>query len=106
MYKYQRILLTALIVFAVAAVAAIADGGGNPEKTDAFVCPVLGGKAGEEHGNASPKPLVEIGGGDYTVGGPDIRVPVHATNDNGAGTPTGDHTSPGDRDYTAIWAAQ
>jgi hypothetical protein len=65
---------------------------------------VLGGQAGEEHGNSSPDPIVGIADGDYTVVGPDVTVPVHATNDNGDGRPDGDHASPGDPDYTAIWA--
>jgi len=46
---------------------------------------------------------VEIGGGDYTVAGPDVSVPSHATNQDGEGTPGGEHASPGDTDYTAIW---
>jgi hypothetical protein len=76
---------------------------GPPEKIDGFICPVLGGQAGGEHGNSSPDVFVTIAGGDTTIIGPDVSVPVHATNDNGAGSPGGDHASPGDADYTAIW---
>jgi hypothetical protein len=71
------------------------------EKTDGFVCPVFNdnSKAGEKNPNA-----VEIGGGDSTILGPDVRVPLHATNGDGAGTPGGAHSTPGDTDYTAIWS--
>lgn len=72
-----------------------------PDTTTGFVCPVLGGNAGA---NAAG-PIVQIGGGDFSVIGPDVTVPIHATNDNGAGDPTSaNHASPGDTDYTAIWA--
>ena len=76
----------------------------EPDKQPGFVCPVLGGKAGEK-GKASGEegPLVQLPGGDYTVIGPNVNVPVHATNDNGQGTPGGEHASPGDPEYTAIW---
>jgi len=70
-----------------------------PEKTDGFVCPVFHSDAvGAHNPNA-----VEIAGGDYTIVGPNVRVPVHATNDDGAGSPGGDHLGPGDVGYTAIW---
>lgn len=105
--KSYRLGLVVLALFVVAAAAAIAEQvADQPEKTSGFVCPVLGGKAGEEHGNSSPEPLKQIGGGDYTVVGPEVVVPVHATNDEGKGTPPGDHASPGDTTYTAIWADQ
>lgn len=70
------------------------------EKADAFVCPHLGGKAGE-NGNidGSNWPIGEIYGG-YTVGGPDVSVPDHATN---WGYPNIAHGVPGDVGYTAIW---
>jgi hypothetical protein len=71
------------------------------EKTDGFVCPVFNSNsaAGMKNPNA-----VQIGGGDYTVIGPDVSVPLTATNADGAGTPPGPHSVPGDSDYTAIWA--
>jgi hypothetical protein len=67
-----------------------------------FVCPVLGGKAGEK-GNSDKQPFVQIAGGDYTVIGPNVNVPVHATNQDGAGSPGGAHASPGDENYSPIW---
>lgn len=70
-------------------------------KTDGFVCPVFNDESavGENNPNA-----VQIGGGDYTIVGPEVSVPTGATNDDGAGTPGGEHASPGDPTYTAIWA--
>jgi hypothetical protein len=72
---------------------------GGVETTDGFVCPVIttenvlhaknGGELGIE--------------GYYTVGGPDVTVPVHATNGDGSGRPGGPFSKPGDTDYTAIW---
>ena len=70
------------------------------EKADAFVCPHLGGKAGE-NGNTDGEhwPIGEIYEG-YTVGGPDVSVPAHATN---WGYPNIEHGVPTDPLYTAIW---
>jgi hypothetical protein len=76
-------------------------GGAAPSPTG-FVCPVIttenvlhaknGGELGIE--------------GYYTVGGPDVRVPMHATNGDGNGSPAGPFSAPGDTDYTAIWYTQ
>ena len=65
-----------------------------------FVCPVFNpdSAVGEKNPNAVP-----IGGGDYTIVGPNVSVPDQATNGGGEGTPGGEHSSPGDTDYTAIW---
>ncbi len=94
-----RSVLLASLLAALTATAAFA--GGPPEKTDGFVCPVFndGSAVGENNPNA-----VQIGGGDYTIVGPEVSVPTNATNQDGAGTPGGDHASPGDSDYTAVWA--
>lgn len=72
---------------------------GGVETTTGFVCPVISTDAVLNSPNGAT-----IGGGDYSIIGPDVTVPVHATNGNGAGTPGGPHSSPGDTDYTAIWA--
>jgi hypothetical protein len=72
---------------------------GGVERIDGFVCPVIT----TENVLHSPK-AGPIGEGHYTVGGPDVSVPLHATNGDGAGTPPGPHSQPGDTDYTAIWA--
>jgi hypothetical protein len=100
MKKILRTLLLTGILSVLVVTSAFA---GGPETTDGFICPVLGGQAGGEHGNSSPDIFVTIAGGDTTIIGPDVSVPVHATNDNGAGSPGGDHASPGDADYSAIW---
>jgi len=72
-----------------------------PDKTDGFVCPVITTNAVLH----SPKG-VAIGEGHYTIAGPNVTVPVLATNDDGAGTPPGPHLQPGDVGYTAVWANQ
>ena len=71
------------------------------ETTDGFVCPVFNDAAavGERNPNA-----VQIGGGDYTIVGPSVSVPMHATNGDGAGSPGGSHSVPGDTNYTAVWS--
>jgi hypothetical protein len=101
MKKVLQILILTGLLSAFAVTAAFAAG---PETTEGFVCPVLGGQAGESHGNSSPDQFVTISGGDTTIIGPDVTVPVHATNDDGDGSPGGDHASPGDPGYSPIWA--
>ena len=73
-----------------------------------FVCPVL----------TVPAQAVDsgrfdsIGNGQYTfapgaAGSADTfngNVPNEATNADGAGSPAGEHASPGDTSYTAIWS--
>jgi hypothetical protein len=65
-----------------------------------FVCPVFNPESavGAHNPNAE-----EIGDGDYSIIGPEVSVPAHATNGDGDGSPPGPHSSPGDTDYTAIW---
>ena len=70
-----------------------------PDKTAGFVCPVI-----KTDKVLNSKHGISIGEGHYSVLGPNVHVPVHATNGNGAGTPPGPHSAPGDTDYTAIWA--
>ena len=86
----------------------------KPEKVEAFVCPVLGGKAGE---NGEHKGITFIDNTLYPVDnfysnirgasgkGPHFKsVPIHATNQDGVGGPHGpSYAVPGDTDYTAIW---
>ena len=92
------VLTLASVMFAPSAFAA------PPETTSGFVCPVLGGQAGGDHGNSAPDPIVTIPSGSSSVLGPDlVAVPIHATNDDGDGNP-GSHASPGDADYSPIWA--
>ena len=75
-----------------------------PERVDGFVCPVLGGEGGVNAVANGNGPFITIADGDISILGPDVSVPMHATNDDGAGSPGGAHASPGDPDYTAIWA--
>lgn len=72
------------------------------DRVDGFVCPVFNQNSavGAHNPNA-----VQIGGGDYTIIGPDVSVPAHATNQDGAGTPPGAHASPGDAGYSALWGS-
>ena len=72
---------------------------GGVERVDGFVCPVITTDAVLNSTNG-----MAIGEGHYTIIGPDVMVPVHATNGNGQGIPPGPHSQPGDTDYTAIWA--
>lgn len=72
---------------------------GGVERVDGFVCPVISTDAVLNSVNGAA-----IAGGDYTIVGPDVAIPVHATNGDGTGSPGGAHSGPGDTDYTAIWA--
>ena len=63
----------------------------------AFVCPVISTDA-----VLNAKNGIAINGA-YSILGPTVSVPVHATNGDGAGSPGGSFSSPGDTDYTAIW---
>jgi len=72
---------------------------GGVETVSGFVCPVISTDAVLNSPNGAA-----IAGGDYTIGGPDVTVPVFATNADGAGSPGGAHAAPGDTNYTAIWS--
>ena len=75
---------------------------GAVETVDGFVCPVIGTDAVLNSENGG-----ELGiDGYYTIGGPDVTVPIHATNGDGAGRPSGPFSAPGDTDYTAIWGTR
>ena len=71
------------------------------EKTDGFVCPVFNSNSAVAEHNPNAVPIAN---GDYTIVGPEVSVPIHATNGDGTGSPGGAHSSPGDTDYTAIWS--
>jgi len=69
------------------------------DTVNGFVCPVIT----TENVMHSPKGG-ELGiEGFYTIGGPDVTVPVHATNGDGASNPGGPFSQPGNTNYTAIW---
>ena len=69
------------------------------ETVDGFVCPVI--KTANVLHSPNSSALGEQG--YYTVLGPNVSVPMHATNLNGAGRPSGGFAKPGDTSYTAIW---
>ena len=98
MHTHKTLVAVASLFALLSPGLALADHDG---KTDGFVCPVFNDKSavGAKNPNA-----VQIGGGDYSIIGPNVSVPTGATNGDGTGTPGGAHSSPGDRDYTAIWA--
>ena len=98
-----RSMLLAGLLAALTATAAFA---AEPVPTEGFVCPVLGGQAGDGQGNSDPDPIVNIPSGADSVIGPDVTVPKHATNDEGESTPAGPHASPGETSYTAIWGTR
>jgi hypothetical protein len=64
-----------------------------------FVCPILpiSGKAAENG------KFTQLPNGDYTIIGPNVSVPDHATNQDGTGSPEGAHAGPGDDGYSPIW---
>ena len=76
---------------------------GGVEKVDGFVCPVIG-----TDGVLNSPKGIDIGDGQYSISGPNVSVPVHATNRNGDGRPGpgNDRAVPGDTDYTAIWGVR
>lgn len=95
----RRLFVAVPVALVLTLFAAQGAAAAPPETVDGFICPVLGGHAGE-NGN---REFTFTGGGFYTVLGPFVSVPIHATNDNGAGSPGGPFASPGDSSYTAIW---
>jgi hypothetical protein len=107
-------MIKARIVVPVATAAALslpgAAAAAPPERAEnPFVCPVLtvSQQAVDHAGRFN-----QIGDGQYTfapgaAGSADTfkgAVPNHATNADGAGSPGGSHSAPGDTDYTAIWS--
>lgn len=100
-YKMKKIVFLLLATSLLLLLLSVAVYAAPVEKTNGFVCPVFNSNsaAGEKNPNA-----VQIGGGDFTIIGPNVSVPLHATNGDGAGSPPGWHAIPGDRDYSAIWA--
>ncbi|MEJ2471788.1 MAG: hypothetical protein P8Y96_11820 [Desulfuromonadales bacterium] len=74
---------------------------GGVAKVDGFVCPVITTDAVLNSPNSGALGVE----GFYTIGGPNVTVPIHATNGAGNGNnPGGPFSQPGDIDYTAIWA--
>ena len=103
-----------LTIVAGVVAAAFAGPGAGAAAAD-FTCSVLGangtnGAQGVAKAAANGNPnLMQIGGGDWSTIGPEVGnggVPDQATTtlpDGSPGTPGGEHASPGDSGYTAIW---
>jgi hypothetical protein len=98
------IAASALTLVPASAMAAAPNRAENP-----FVCPVL---SVSDQAVANSGRFNSIGNGQYTfapgaAGSADTfngNVPNLATNADGAGSPGGSHSAPGDTDYTAIWS--
>jgi hypothetical protein len=88
------------LVLSDAQMDAVAAGG--MVRVEGFVCPVITTDAVFRDGEG---PGGELGiEGFYTIGGPTIMVPEHATNGAGDGSnPGGPFHQPGEITYTAIW---
>lgn len=72
---------------------------GGVETVDGFVCPAI-----PTDGVLNNDKFFSIGDGYYSFHGPDVTVPVLATNADGDGRPAaGQFSAPGDTDYTAVW---
>lgn len=102
MKKIISILPVLVFLFGVALMPSVSSA--EPvELVDGFVCPVFNADsaAGVQNPNSEP-----IDGGDFTILGPDVSVPSHATNQDGAGLPGGAHASPGDAGYSAVWGVR
>jgi hypothetical protein len=98
MRKLPVVALLALSLFAFS--IALGSVRADPvQKTDGFVCPVLGGKAGQ---NGMHNGITPIAGGYYTHGGPDVSVPTQVPNEGWPGT-AGSFLIPGEVGYSAIW---
>jgi hypothetical protein len=107
--RKRKLILTGaaaalVLVPAGSAVAAPPDRAANP-----FVCPVL---TVSEQAAAHAGRFDSLGNGEYTFAPGaagsaetfDGNVPNLATNADGAGSPGGSHSAPGDSGYTAIWS--
>jgi hypothetical protein len=107
----RKLLLIGSAVALLAGFSASSAMAETPERAeDPFVCPVLTvdeNAVSHTEGRFNP-----LGEGEYTFGpgaagsGDTFNgnVPNHATNEGGDGSPGGDHSAPGDTDYTAIWS--
>ncbi len=110
MFKHSLLLSSTFIAGCVIAVSTQAaplslsdaqmDGvaAGGVDTVEGFVCPAISGS-----GVTKNDKFFSIGDGFYSFHGPDVVVPVHATNADGDGVPGVDFATPGDTNYSAIW---
>ena len=107
----KRVLIATSAVAGVMGLSASSAMAATPERaSEPFVCPVL---TLSEQGVDNSGKFDSIDDGTYTFGPGSAgsadsfngNVPDNATNADGDGSPrAGDHPSPGDTDYTAIWS--
>jgi hypothetical protein len=81
-------------------IAAVMAGPGAGVARADFVCPIL---PISDQAAENGKRFTQLPNGDYTIIGPNVNVPDHATNQDGAGSPEGAHAGPGDPGYSPIW---
>ncbi len=110
MHQRKKLILTGAAASALAVLAPGAAMAAPPDRAgDPFVCPVLTlpSQAVESSGRFD-----SLGNGEYTFGPGAAgsaetfngKVPNHATNADGSGSPGGAHAAPGDTGYSAIWS--
>ncbi len=105
----KRVLVAVSGVAVFGGLFASSAAAGPPERAgDPFVCPVLkvpqqatGSGQFADLGNGESTILPGNAGSAETFNG---KVPTHATNGDGAGSPGGAHSAPGDTDYGAVWS--
>jgi hypothetical protein len=97
----RKMIFVSLLALSLLAVSmAIGSVAADPvQKTDGFVCPVLGGQAGQ---NGMHVGVTPIAGGYFTHGGPDVSVPSNVPN-QGFPSQAGSFLIPGEVGYNAIW---
>jgi ABC-type phosphate transport system substrate-binding protein len=105
----KRVVTAVIGVSLLAGLFASSAAAAPPERaSDPFVCPVLkvpepakGSGQFADLGNGESTILPGNAGSSDTFNG---KVPSHATNGEGTGSPGGAHSSPGDTDYSAVWS--
>ena len=98
-----------LFVGAVAAAAFFVGPGAGAAMAD-FVCPVLPISEQATANATANGQFITVSGGDASIlpgqagnTTDTVSVPDTATNQDGGGSPAGDHAVPGGSGYTAIW---
>jgi hypothetical protein len=105
--RKRRLILTGAAATLVALPTGSAVAAPPDRAEDPFVCPVL---TVSEQADTHSGRFDSLGNGEYTfapgAAGTALNgnVPNLATNADGAGSPGGSHSAPGDSDYTAIWS--
>jgi hypothetical protein len=98
-----------LLIAAIAVTAFLVGPGAGAAMAD-FVCPVLPiSEQAKAHATANDQ-FITVSGDDASIlpgkagnTTDTVSVPDNATNQDGSGSPGGDHATPGESGYTAIW---